>query len=259
MKVRRLHRWDVSPAQARRIQDRLRKKVLREENSLARFTEREPKLVAGVDVAFIFKPSDARRGRKRKTSEGTAIAGVIVYRYPDMKEVERVAVRQRLQFPYVPGLLSFREAPALLAAFRKLKHAPDVVFVDGQGYAHPLRFGIACHLGLLLNRPTVGCAKSRLIGDYVEPPREAGNWAPLTDKGEVIGAVLRTRSGVKPIYVSTGYRMSLPRAIALVMHTCDGFRIPRPTREADHWVEAAKRGKGRGAATRQTGPPKSHH
>jgi deoxyribonuclease V len=222
MKAKTLHRWDVNPAEAREIQNALRGRV-----ELADRLGRVRR-VAGADVAF-----DLQHGR--------AIAGVIVYTFPALEETERFVVTRPLAFPYVPGLLSFREAPALLAAFERLRHAPDVIFCDGQGYAHPRRFGIACHLGVLLDRPTIGCAKSRLIGDHAEPPRAAGRWVPLRDAGETIGAVLRTRAGVRPIYVSQGHRVSLARAIELVLAVCDGFRIPKPTRDADHFVEAVKR------------------
>lgn len=222
MKVKTLHRWDVTPAEARRIQDHLRARVARR--------DRLPRIrrVAGADCAF-----DLRRGR--------AIAGVVVYRFPELEELERASAVRPLTFPYVPGLLSFREVPALLAAFARLRHAPDLVFCDGQGYAHPRRFGLACHLGLLLDRPTIGCAKSRLIGEEKMPPREAGRWTPLTDAGEVIGAVLRTRCGARPIYVSIGHGISLARAVALTLAVTDGYRIPRPTREADHFVAALRR------------------
>lgn len=238
MKVLKLHPWDVTPAEARQIQLELRERLVLEDR-LGRVRR-----VAGADVAF-----DSSRER--------AIAGVIVYSFPELAEVERVTAVRPLAFPYVPGLLSFREAPALLAAFARVRQEPDVVFVDGQGYAHPRRFGIACHLGVLLGKPTVGCAKSRLIGMHDEPPNEAGSWTWLRDPSsapfgptqsklgaggeETIGAVLRTRAGVKPIYVSQGHRVSLQSAVELVLAVCDGFRIPKPTREADHFVAAVKR------------------
>ncbi len=262
MKALTLHRWDVTPAEARRIQLELRERMER--------NDRLPpiRLVAGADVALDVRgpgtpsrraarsmarsserPSLKSPGRPFFGTSGRAIAGVIVYRFPEMVEVERATAERPLTFPYVPGLLSFREAPALLAAFEKLRHEPDLIFYDGHGYAHPRRFGIACHLGVLLERPTIGCAKSRLIGAHAEPPRKAGGWTPLIDAlegwgaaGEMIGAVLRTRDAVAPIYVSQGHRISLERAIELVSEVCDGLRIPRPTREADHFVEAVKRG-----------------
>lgn len=201
--------------------------------------------VAGADVAF--ELGRGSRGPERRdgvasTSRGRAIAGVIVYSFPELVEVERVTAERPVSFPYVPGLLSFREAPALLRALERLRHMPDLIFYDGHGYAHPRRFGIACHLGVVLDRPTIGCAKSRLVGAHAEPPRQAGLSTPLLDDGETIGAVLRTRTGVKPIYVSPGHRVSLGRAIELVLAVCDGYRIPKPTREADHFVATVKRG-----------------
>jgi len=225
MKALRLHRWNVTPREAARIQLRLRERLELKD----RFAE--IRTVAGADVAL-----DLRRKR--------AIAGAIVYRFPEMVEIERACAERPLTFPYVPGLLSFREIPVLLKAFARLRNAPDLIFYDGHGYAHPRRFGIACHLGVLLDRPTIGCAKSILVGTAKKPSRQAGSWAPLVDgkTQEVIGAALRTREGVKPVYISQGHRISLERAIEFALAASDGFRIPRPTREADHYVEAVKRG-----------------
>jgi deoxyribonuclease V len=226
MKPLRLHRWDVTPAQARRIQEELRERVFAEPPSA--LPMERIRCVAGADVALDLY---ARK----------AIAGVVVYSFPELKELERVSAARPLRFPYVPGLLSFRETPALLAAFERLQHTPDLIFCDAHGYAHPRRFGLASHLGVLLGRPTVGVAKSRLIGTHTEPGPRKGSWTPLADAGEVIGAVLRTRDCVKPVYVSVGYRIPLEAAIAMTLAVCDGYRIPRPTREADHYVEAIKR------------------
>lgn len=246
MKSLPLHRWDVTPAEAREIQLQLRSRL--------ELGDRLPLLrwVAGADVAFDLgrgRPFSTRSRRSSLAGHGRAIAGVIVYSFPELVEVERATAERPLTFPYVPGLLSFREAPALLAAFEHLRQAPDLIFVDGHGYAHPRRFGIACHLGVLLDRPTVGCAKSRLIGTHAKPPERAGHWTPLLDPAdsrdgttETIGAVLRTREAVRPIYVSQGHCVSFERAIELVRAVCDGYRIPRPTREADQFVEAVKRG-----------------
>jgi deoxyribonuclease V len=222
VKARELHRWDVTPAEARQIQVELRGRVERR--------NRLPQLrrIAGADVAI-----NARRGG--------AIAGVVVLSFPELEEIESVSAERPLEFPYIPGLLSFREAPALLEAFARLRTQPDLVFYDGHGYAHPRRFGIACHLGLLLDRPTVGCAKSLLVGSHAEPGWRAGSWAPLEDAGETIGAVLRTRDRTRPVYVSIGHRVALERAVELVRAVCDGYRLPRPTRLADHFVEAVKR------------------
>ncbi len=228
MKVLQLHRWNVTPAEARRIQEALRRRVAVEGD---RFHASQASLrrIAGADVAL-----DLQRRR--------AIAGVIVYSFPALEELERVSATRPLRFPYVPGLLSFREAPVLLAAFERVRRAPDLIFCDAHGYAHPRRFGLASHLGVLLGRPTVGVAKSRLIGTHAQPAREKGSWVPLEDSGEVVGAVLRTRAGVRPVYVSVGYRISLQAAVELTLAVCDGYRIPRPTREADYYVEAIKRG-----------------
>src|SRR5579872_3640559 len=193
MKALDLHRWDVTPAEAREIQLRLRERMEREDR-IAKIQH-----VAGADIAFEL------RGRGSwRTGEGRAIAGVIVYRFPEMVEVERASSIQPLTFPYVPGLLSFREIPALLAAFESLRVSPDLIFCDGQGYAHPRRFGLACHLGLLLDVPSIGVAKSVLIGECKEPARRAGSTAALVDAHtrEQIGAAVRTVDAVRPVYVS---------------------------------------------------------
>jgi deoxyribonuclease V len=222
MKYQRLHSWRVTPREAARIQLQFRPKI--------ELADRLPvvRRVAGADLAF-----DLDRDR--------AIAGVVVYAFPKMKEIERVWGEGRIAFPYVPGLLSFREAPALLKVFARVKNTPDLIFCDGHGYAHPRRFGITSHLGLLLDTPTIGCAKSLLIGTHEPLPREAGAWVPLRDENEVIGAVLRTRTDVNPIYVTQGHRVSLPTALKFVLAVLDGYRIPRPTRDADHFVAAIKR------------------
>ena len=228
-------RWSVTPAEARRIQLALRDRVERRDRlgTLRR--------VAGADVALDLDRSQA-------------IGGVVIYSFPALEEIERVWAERPLRFPYIPGLLSFREMPVILAAFDRVRHDPDLVFYDGHGYAHPRRFGIGCHLGVVLDRPTIGCAKSRLIGKHEEPTIERGSWTPLQDHGERIGAVLRTRTGVKPIYVSTGHRVSLERAIELVLAVSDGYRIPRPTRDADRFVGAVKRGDARRGSSK--GPSK---
>lgn len=223
MKALQLHRWRVPPAEARRIQSELRDRIERRDRL------GPVRLIAGADVAL-----DLEHHR--------AIAGVIVFRFPAMEEVERSSAVRPLAFPYVPGLLSFREAPALLAAFARLRSQPDLLFFDGHGYAHPRRFGIACHLGLLLDCPSIGCAKSLLVGEHRPPALAAGSRAALRDAGETIGVALRTRTGVKPVYISAGHRISLDRAVEFALAACDGFRIPRPTRLADHYVEACKRG-----------------
>lgn len=231
MKSLKLHDWEVTPAEAREIQSRLR--------ALVELNDRLPRLriVAGADVSLeLAEPGGWRQGR------GRAFAGIVVYRFPDMEELERVSAHLPLRFPYVPGLLSFREIPALLAAFERLRHAPDLIFYDGHGYAHPRRIGIASHLGLLLDRPTIGIAKSLLIGKCREPAARVGRTSAVVDEksGEIIGAALRTRQGVRPVFVSQGHRISLRRAVELTLAVSDGYRIPKPTRDADRWVATAK-------------------
>lgn len=200
--------------------------------------------VAGADLAFDLKAN-------------RAIAGVVVYSFPEMQEIERVWGHSRISFPYVPGLLSFREAPALLEVFARVKNTPDLIFCDGHGYAHPRRFGITSHLGLMLDTPTIGCAKSLLIGTHASVPLKAGEWTPLRDGEEVLGAVLRTRENVKPIYVTQGHRVSLPTALRFVLAVLDGYRIPRPTRDADHFVAVVKRGEYAARRRRPVRPEKA--
>lgn len=186
--------------------------------------------VAGADLAF----EEGGRG---------AVAGLIVYRMPDLHEIERVSVRAPVTYPYIPGLLSFREGPVLEKLFERVRTTPDVVLFDGQGMAHPRRLGIASHMGLILDCPTIGVAKSRLIGVHDEPGPNVGDWAGLVDEktGDTIGAVVRTRANVKPIYVSIGHKISLPRAIEIVLMCLDRTRIPKPTRDADRWVGACSK------------------
>jgi deoxyribonuclease V len=205
-----------------RLQESLRERVELED----RFGD--IRYVAGADMAF-------------DPQTEVAFAGVIVYRFPGLEEVERRMARRKLRFPYVPGLLSFRECPVLLAAFARLRSEPDLILIDGHGRAHPRRFGIACHIGILFDKPTIGCAKSRLVGEHQEPGERAGSTAPLMLEGERLGVVLRTRDHVRPIYVTTGHRVSLDSAVGLVKQCVDGFRIPKPTREADHYVRDLRR------------------
>jgi deoxyribonuclease V len=232
VKLRQLHRWDVTPAEARYIQSELRSMVERRDRL------RRLRLVAGADVSLhLEEPGAWRSGR------GRVFAGVIVYRFREMEEVERSSAALPLRFPYVPGLLSFREIPALLAAFETLNHAPDLIFCDGHGYSHPRRIGIASHLGILLDRPTIGVAKSVLVGTYKPLAAAVGKTAALVDpkSGEVIGAAVRTRRHAQPVFVSVGHRISLAHAFKLTLAVSDGYRVPRPTREADRWVGKVRR------------------
>ncbi|MBC7235773.1 MAG: deoxyribonuclease V [Chloroflexi bacterium] len=206
------HPWELSPKEAVALQLQLRERF-QQENGF-----HELHLVGGVDV-----------GVKR----GLARAVVVVMSLPELKEIERSVAERSIAFPYVPGLLSFREGPAILDALTALEHTPDVLLFDGQGYAHPRRMGIATHIGILLDHPTIGCAKSRLIGTYKEPGRERGSYSLLYDEDEIIGAVLRTRTNVKPIYVSIGHKVRLESAIDIVLRCGAGYRLPEPTRLAD--------------------------
>jgi len=237
----RRHPWSVTTKEARAIQESLRKEW-EGKDRLEKINT-----VAGLDAAFVLTGSQALKKSNRWNrfrEANRAIGCVVVYRFPEMKEVERTYAIVPLEFPYIPGLLSFREVPALLAALGKLKELPDLFLCDGQGYAHPRRFGLACHLGVLLDRPSIGCAKSILIGEHGALGQKTGSWAALTDphvEGERIGAVVRTREGVRPVDVSVGHRVSLETAIRLTLQVADGFRIPRPTRDADHFASAIKR------------------
>ncbi|RME33165.1 MAG: deoxyribonuclease V [Gammaproteobacteria bacterium] len=207
----RSHPWDLTPREAIALQRELAPLVVREDRLGA------VRRVAGVDVGF-------RNGGR------TTRVAVAVLDFPSLEPVDRVTGEFPTCFPYVPGLLSFREVPAVLRVWDRLRQVPDLLLCDGQGLAHPRRLGIACHLGLLLDLPSIGVAKSRLIGEHEEPPQERGAWVPLLDGEEVIGAVLRTRVGVKPLYVSIGHRVSLPTAIDYVMKCTTRYRLPETTR-----------------------------
>lgn len=234
----RRHTWKVSTAEARAIQEKLRE-LWEGEDRLGTM-----RTVAGLDAAFVLTGSQAFRKTsrwERMREANRAIGCAVVFGYPEMVEVERAYAVVPLEFPYVPGFLSFREVPALLAALKKLKVPPDLLFCDGQGYAHPRRMGLASHLGVWLDRPTIGCAKSILIGTHGDLKKEAGSWTGLVDEGgERIGAAVRTRAGVRPVYVSQGNRVSLETAIRLTLEVANGFRIPRPTREADRFTKEVK-------------------
>jgi len=211
MKNRR-HSWNLTPRAAIALQHRLRSKVVR------RGRPRQVRTVAGTDVGF-------ERG-------GIARAAVAVLSFPRLELVDCAVARRPARFPYVPGLLSFRELPALLAALGRLRVKPDLILCDGHGLAHPRRFGLACHLGVLCGIPSIGVAKSRLIGEHGAPGERRGARVPLRDKGETIGAVLRTRTGTRPIYVSIGHRVSLPVAVRYVMACTTRYRLPETTRWA---------------------------
>ena len=214
---------NLSPAEARRAQEQIPPRVIRRDR-LGRV-----RTVAGADIAL---------------QENTGYAAVILYSFPELKEIERVSSSGELRFPYVPGLLAFREIPLLLKAFAKLHQRPDLILADAHGWAHPRRAGMACHLGLVLDIPTIGCAKSVLVGEYKMPHAKRGSTSPLLDADDEIGKVVRTRTGVRPVFVSCGHRVSLATAVRLVLACCDGYRIPKPLREADRWVKQLRRGRG---------------
>lgn len=216
------HPWNVSPAKATAIQRKLASRVL------ACGSVRSARLVAGADLALA--PDGTR-----------CVAGVVVWDLATQTVVEETTAVRPVRFAYVPGLLSFREGPAVLAALRKLENVPDVFMFDGQGLAHPRRFGLACHVGVLIDRPSVGCAKSRLVGRHREPARRRGATTPLTHDGERVGTVLRSREGVKCVYVSVGHRVDLASAVGLVLRCCTRYRLPEPTRLADQLVGRARR------------------
>jgi deoxyribonuclease V len=230
MKGHSLHGWQVTVAEAQEIQQRLAPQVSRSNKVDA------PRLVAGVDISS-------------PDRYGMAKGAVVVLSLPDLTLVEGSVVERRVTFPYVPGLLSFRETSLVVAACEELALTPDLFIADGQGIAHPRRFGLASHLGLVLDIPTIGCAKSILCGRHGELGLEPGSYAPLFDGNEVIGAALRTKQGTKPVYVSIGHRVDLEAAIHWVLACCCGYRLPEPTRLA-HIAAAgqlarATEGKGR--------------
>lgn len=213
MKIVQRHPWEISPTEAIAIQQQLRVEVVREDRL------GPVRHVAGVDVGF---------------EEGGVLtrAAVAVLGFPSLELVDHAIFHAATRFPYVPGLLSFREVPAVIGALEKLTVIPDLLLCDGQGIAHPRRFGIASHLGLLCGIPSIGVAKTRLIGEHIEPPDLRGASVPLIDHGEIIGAVLRSRHGVKPLYISIGHRVSLVTALDYVMACVTRYRLPETTRWA---------------------------
>lgn len=218
-----LHPWDLSPAQAIALQNQLRAQV-----ELVPLSA-PPRLIGGADLSF-------------DIGSDTVYAGIVVLSFPDLKIVEECGVRTTAPFPYVPGLLSFRESPPILEVWDKLRHRPDVLVFDGQGTAHPRRFGIACHLGLWLDLPTVGCAKTLLCGRYEGLGQERGSRAPLVNRGDVVGEALRTKTGINPVFVSPGHRCDGESAVALMLQCNGGYKIPEPTRRAHDFVNRLRRG-----------------
>lgn len=214
MKLAYQHEWSLAPREARALQTEIAPRVIRRNDF------KMPKNVAGVDVGFEDKGKTTR-------------AAVVVMNADTLEVVDQVLHREPTRFPYVPGLLSFREIPALLAAVDKLAVLPDFLLCDGQGIAHPRRLGIAAHLGVVTGLPTIGVGKSRLCGEFEEPGNERGDWSPLKDGRETIGRVVRTRANVKPVFVSVGHRVGLATAMRIVMRYTTRYRLPEPIRAAD--------------------------
>ncbi|WP_026087676.1 deoxyribonuclease V [Chlorogloeopsis fritschii PCC 9212] len=215
MKINQRHSWTLTVEEAIAIQEQLQAEVITVDQL------KEPvQYVAGVDMGF--------------EADGTiSRAAVAVLSFPDLQLQETSIARRPTSFPYIPGFLSFREIPAVLDALEKIKLTPDIILCDGQGIAHPRRFGIACHLGVIVDIPSIGVAKSLLVGKHQDLSDIRGNWQPLIYKGETVGAVLRTRSGVKPVYISSGHRISLSTAIDYVLRCTTKYRLPETTRIAD--------------------------
>ena len=214
MKINRHHDWPLTAEDAIAIQNQLRPQVITEDQL------GDVQYVAGVDLGF---EEDGAISR----------AAVAVLSFPDLQLQEKAIAKRPTTFPYIPGFLSFREIPAILDALETVSITPDLIVCDGQGIAHPRRLGIACHLGVLIDIPTIGAAKSLLVGKHDEVPVEKGSWQPLRYRGEVVGAVVRSRTGVKPLYVSPGHRISLPTAIDYVLRCTTKYRLPETTRWAD--------------------------
>lgn len=222
MKITPLHDWNLSPQQAIELQKQFAYEVIREDKFDA-----PVKTVAGIDLGYDLNTNKSR-------------AVVVVLKFPELELIESAEAIMPIQFPYVPGLLSFRETPVAIKALEKLNNAPDLILCDGQGIAHPRRFGIACHIGLIADVPSIGVAKSLLVGKYDALGEERGSVAPLVHRREEIGAVLRTRDKVQPVYVSVGHRISLESAIEYVLRCTPKYRLPETTRLADRMASYRK-------------------
>ena len=223
MEIKQLHSWHVNYKKALQIQETLR--------DLLTFEKYRGKIqtIAGTDVSY-----DKYSNR--------FFAGVVVFKLnKHLETIEEATAVGKASFPYIPGFLSFREAPVLLRAFRKLKNNPDVIIFDGQGIAHPRRFGLASHMGLILDKPSIGCAKSRLVGEYSSVENTAGACSKLIYGNKVVGVVLRTKKNTKPVFVSPGHKINLSLAIRIILKTCCGYRIPEPTRHAHLLVNKLRR------------------
>ncbi|MCA9907178.1 MAG: deoxyribonuclease V [Anaerolineae bacterium] len=213
MELDKLHKWNLTPGEAIALQKQLAQQLI---GNLPLDLD-AVRLVAGVDVSV---------------KDNVSQAAVVVLSFPELQVIETVTARQPTPFPYIPGLLSFREGPVLVDAFEQLTLEPDVFIFDGMGRAHPRRIGIAAHMGLWLKKPTIGCGKTHLVGRFVEPEASKGSYSPLTDRGETLGVVLRTRDNVKPVYISVGHLAELTTSIELVLRCTTKYRLPDPIRAA---------------------------
>lgn len=223
MKIKPLHDWNLTPAEAIQIQKQLAFEVIAQDDF------KQPiKTVAGIDLGYDVKNDTSR-------------AVVVVLSFPELELLESSEARLPIQFPYVPGLLSFRETPVAIKALENLKLAPDMILCDGQGLAHPRRFGIACHIGIIAEIPTIGVAKSILVGKYENLAEERGNTAPLVHKGEQVGVALRTKNKTQPVFVSVGHRVSLETATQIVLDCTPKYRLPETTRLADKMASYRKK------------------
>ncbi len=213
MKCKDLHLWNLPYEEAIKVQRDLSSKVILEP------FRTEVNLVAGADVSY---------------SKGSDIlfAGVVIMEIPGMRILEEATAKGKVDFPYIPGFLSFRESPILIKAFERIQNVPDVVIFDGQGIAHPRHLGIASHLGLIIDLPSIGCAKNILVGKYKDVGNESGDYSPIIFRGNIVGVALRTRRNVFPVFVSPGHKIDVPSALAIVMKTCRGYRLPEPVRQA---------------------------
>ena len=220
---RQLHEWNLSPTAAVALQKDLKSRL-----QLQPLTQK-PQFIAGADLSF-------------DPGSDTVYAGIVVLSFPDLQIVEERGLQTTAPFPYVPGLLSFRESPAILEVWQQLENTPDLLVTDGQGTAHPRGFGIACHLGLWLDIPTIGCAKTLLCGHFETPAETRGAWSPLIYKSQTIGAALRTKTRVSPVYVSPGNRIDLQSSIEILLRCDGGYRVPEPTRRAHLFVNRLRAG-----------------